>query len=63
MDLYDIAIILDGGYDCEKGKRKKGIRERCSKWRGKTIRIIASKEPSGWIDNEDAWIILSIKPL
>jgi hypothetical protein len=63
MDIYDIAAILEGGYDCEKGKRKRNIRERCSKWRGQTIRIIVSQEPSGWVNDDEAWIVLSIKPV
>ena len=63
LDIYDIAVILEGGYDCEKGRRKPSIRERWSKWRGQTIRIIVSREPSGWVDGADAWIVLSVKPM
>lgn len=61
IDIYDIAAILEGGYDCEKGRRKSSIRERCSKWKGQTIRVIVSQEPSGWIDDNNAWIVMSIK--
>lgn len=63
MDIYDIAAILEGGYDCEKGSRRMEIRERCSKWRGKLIRIIVSKQTSGWVDGNYAWIVISVKPL
>lgn len=62
MDLWDVLSILESGYDCEKGRRKPGIRERCCGWRGQTLRVIVSMEASGWFEGRLAWIILNILP-
>ncbi len=62
LDDYDIASILEGGYDCIRGRRKRGIRERCSRWRGGWLRVVVSLEPSGYTDGNEAWIVLALKP-
>ena len=62
LDVYDVAAILEGGYDCERSRRKPGIRERCSRWRRSWIRVVTSLEPSDHTDGENAWIITAIKP-
>ena len=63
MDLWDVAAILESGEDCEEGPRRSGIRERCSEWRGRRIRVVASREPTGWVEGKDAWIVLAVKVL
>lgn len=63
MDMFDVAAILEAGVDCETGPRRPGIRERCANWRGELTRVIVSRGPSGWVDGEEAWIILNIKPV
>ena len=63
MDIYDIAVLLEGGQDCEEGPRRYGIRERCSKWRGRWVRIVVSREQSGWIEDKYAWIVMNVKPV
>jgi len=62
LDLWDVLSILESGYDCEKGRRKAGIRERCCGWRGITLKVIVCKEASGWVEDRMAWIILNVLP-
>ena len=40
MDLYDVAYILENGYDCPSGKRSKGIIEKCIRRRNKIIKVV-----------------------
>lgn len=63
IDVDDIAAILKGGYDCKSERRKTRIIERCSRWKGKTIKVIASQETSGWFDGELCWVIINVKPV
>jgi len=63
LNIHDIAAILEGGEDCEEDPRKRGGRERCARWRGQTLRVIVSREPSGWVNGEDAWIVINVKPV
>ena len=62
MDLWDVLSILESGHDCERGRRKASIRERCCGWRGLTVKVIVSKEASGWVEGRMAWIILNVLP-
>ena len=40
LNLDDIANFLANSYDCAKGKRKKGIEERCIRKDGKILKIV-----------------------
>lgn len=62
LDLHDIAAILEGGHDCERDRRKRNVRERCTRWKRSNIRVVVALEPSGYTDGENAWIVLAIKP-
>jgi hypothetical protein len=62
LDLYDIGAILEGGYDCERGRRKKNVRERCTRWKRSWLRVVVALEPSGYTEGANAWIVLAIKP-
>jgi hypothetical protein len=62
MDDWDIAAILEGGIDCEESRRDEGCVERCSRWHGRWVRVVAQRAQSGWNNGKDAWIIVTIKP-
>ncbi len=40
MTLGDVKHILEEGYDCSSGRRKKGTYERCAGWDGKTAKVV-----------------------
>ena len=61
LNIYDVAAILTGGYDCEKGRRKQNIRERCERWRREILRIVVSREYTEWVKGP-AWLVLTVKP-
>ncbi len=63
MDLWDLAALLEAGEDCEQSKRRAGMRERCGGWRGHRLRVVLCRERSGWVDNEEAWIVIAVKPV
>lgn len=61
IDVYDILYILKEGNDCEKSRRKRGIRERCSTWRGKKIRVVAALDYC-WDIEDECWAIIHVAP-
>lgn len=61
MDVYDIIYILREGDNCEKSRRKRGIRERCSTWRRKRIRVVAALDYCRNIKDE-CWAITHVAP-
>jgi hypothetical protein len=62
IDLWDVASILESGCDCFQGKRKATVRERCCRWRGLLLKVIVSREATGWVDGADAWIVVNVIP-
>jgi hypothetical protein len=55
MDLYDVKMILEHGFDCQTGKRKKGIIERCIYKGKKIIKVVAERMLSR--NNQEYWRI------
>ena len=56
LDGYDVLDILEKGYDCQKGKRAKEIRERCLDRKGKTTRVVVARSHSISLET-DVWVI------
>ena len=56
MDGYELKFILENGYDCQKGKRSKEIREKCLDRKGKTLRVVVAKSHSISLES-DVWVI------
>ncbi|PJB22423.1 MAG: hypothetical protein CO114_00115 [Euryarchaeota archaeon CG_4_9_14_3_um_filter_38_12] len=50
LDLDDVVEILETGFDCQSGKRKKEIVEKCTQKKDKIIKIVAE-------DIEDYWLL------
>ncbi len=40
LNLDDIGNLLENSYNCAKGKRRKGIEERCIRKDGKILKIV-----------------------
>jgi hypothetical protein len=56
MDLYNVLEILESGYDCSKGKRAKGIIEKCLDSKKKTLNVVIGRSFNFHMDT-DVWII------
>ena len=56
MDGYDVLFILENGYNCQKGKRSKKIREKCLDQKGKTIKAVVAKSHNISLES-DVWVI------
>lgn len=50
LDLDDVVEILESGFDCPSGKRKKGIVEKCVHKKDKIIKVVVE-------DIEDYWLL------
>ncbi|MBI2971560.1 MAG: hypothetical protein HYY37_04060 [Candidatus Aenigmarchaeota archaeon] len=46
LNLDDIASLLADSYDCGKGKRRKGIEERCVRTGGRILKIVTELKTS-----------------
>lgn len=40
LDLFDAKQILEDGFDCSRGKRKKGTYERCMRKGKKMLKVV-----------------------
>jgi hypothetical protein len=43
MGLSDVKYVLENGFDCPRGKRKKGVIEKCIKVNRKVIKVVVEK--------------------
>lgn len=59
LDLYVVLDVLERGYDCSKGKRSKGIIEKCLDKRRKTIGVVVAKSFNYSLDSE-VWVITHV---
>ncbi len=59
LDLYAVLDVLEHGYDCSKGRRSKGILERCLDKGKKTIRVVVAKSYNYSLDSE-VWVITHV---
>ena len=53
LDLDDILVILEKGYDCSASKRKKEVIEKCIAKGKKIIKIVL-------IDCESYWLLIHV---
>jgi hypothetical protein len=62
MDLYDVAAILQDGYDCGTGRRQEGIIERCVRKEHKVTKVVAARTSVRYPDGfqETVWRIIHI---
>ena len=49
MDLYDVILILETGFDCETSTRKKGIMEKCCLKKKKIIKVVVEDMGNYWL--------------
>lgn len=60
LNLFDVADVLENGYDCHRSRRKKGKLERCLQLDNKVIRVVVADGqfvyPDGYIENV-YWLI------
>ena len=59
LDLYDVLVILQDGYDCPKSKRKEGTFERCLKKKKKIVKVVVVEDIWRWSD-EKVWTITHV---
>lgn len=59
LDLYAVLDVLELGYDCSKGRRSKGILERCLDKGKKTIRVVVVESWNYSLDSE-VWVITHV---
>lgn len=59
LDLYAVLDVLECGYDCPRGRRSKGIIERCLDKGRKTIRVVVAKSFNYSLDSE-VWVITHV---
>jgi len=48
LDLDDVVLILDEGFDCSRSKRAKNIVEKCMKKGNKIIKIVVAEMETHW---------------
>ncbi len=62
LDLYDIVEVIEEGYDCGTGKRKRGIIERCVRKGNKVIKAVIAKTNVRYPDNfqEEIWRLIHV---
>jgi hypothetical protein len=60
LNLFDVADVLENGYDCARSKRRKGKIERCLQLDNKVTRVVIAEGqfayPDGWIEDV-YWLI------
>jgi hypothetical protein len=58
MDLWDIVEILEKGFECGRGVRKKGIVERCIRKGRKIVKVVV-EEGEELLDEKrvDIWVL------
>jgi hypothetical protein len=59
MDLLDVVKILEEGYDCPTGKRKRDTEEKCLDFKNKTIKAVAVKSYEFW-SNQEVYAIIHV---
>lgn len=59
LDLCAALDVLERGYDCPRGRRSKGIIERCLDKGRKTIRVVVAKSFNFSLDSE-VWAIIHV---
>lgn len=59
LSMWDIIQLLEYSEDCLEDKRKVNKFERCTKWRGKDIKIVFQKDYTKW-SNSNCWLIITI---
>lgn len=42
IDLFLVKKVLEKGYDCQRSRRERNIRERCIHWKGKELRVVVA---------------------
>lgn len=59
IDLDDVAEILNDGYDCSSGRRRKGVLEKCIDRGNKTIKVVVQ---TGFIefDGKECWELIHV---
>ena len=57
MTLGDVGYILEEGYDCNSGRRKKDVYEKCICWGGKTVKVVVVRT-QGIFSGRDEWAIV-----
>ena len=59
MDIYDVAKVLNEGYDCSRSKRRKCVLEKCIDRGNKTIKVVVQK---GFIelDGKGCWELIHV---
>ncbi|MBU1487029.1 ArsA family ATPase [bacterium] len=57
MDLFDVCVILENGYNCSGSKRKKNVVERCIDRKRKTYKVVVAKSYN-YSREEDIWLLI-----
>lgn len=60
LDLFDIALSLEQGEDCEHSRRRAGTRERCIQWGHRRVRFVVTRTTSGWFEGAEVWLVVTI---
>ncbi|MFO7618936.1 MAG: hypothetical protein R6W91_04705 [Thermoplasmata archaeon] len=60
LNLYDVAEVLESGYECSRSKRERGKLERCLRTDRKVTRVVVAAGqfayPDGYIEDV-YWLI------
>lgn len=59
LDLSDVRLVLETGFDCSKSKRKEGVLERCLRKKGKVLRVVVSRDHNVFL-KEDVWVVVHV---
>lgn len=57
MDLNDVRGVLEQGFDCSSGKRRKGTLERCLHTGGRITRVVAVMDYNYFLQQDCLTII------
>lgn len=57
LDLSDVKEVLERGFGCAAGKRKKCMFERCLRRNGKVLRVVAARDYNDFLKQE-VWVVV-----
>ena len=59
LDLEVVLLVLEDGFDCSRSPRSAGTVERCLRWKGKVVKVVAVPSVVQW-NGEEIWLVIHV---